>query len=285
MTGVDHPYPLNPEVPSCSPPAYEAVAGEGAPSASHQRSSGAVTLTINGKHIYSSVSPDGQPVYSLTHALDGHEMSQYGILLTRIEQRTVSSSSQGIPTTKTVKRDIFALRDAPVLHIGHARYEIDGRRYLSDKKGHMGRSSYGVGSGWTAWGKGLPSFTLDRSESGNAGKVGETTDSSFYEWREKNKGPLIAMETRRRWDMENKVEISPPKLDLMKCWRDIDREYLDFMVAAWCMHNWREAKDITKEPITWDEFKKQAQVTAAKRKKQTWPVGRSSAFSLTGFVS
>lgn len=250
MTGADRPYHPKSEMPSSSPPAYESVAGGGTqPSVSRpqQRLSGAVTLTIHGKEIHSSASPGGQPVYSLTHALDGHELSQYGVLLTRIEQRTVSS------TTKTVRRDVFALRDAPDLHIGHARYEIDGRRYLSDKRGRMSRSSFGVGSGWTAWGKGLPSFYLQRSESGNAARVGETADSSFYEWREKENGPLIAMETRRRWEMENKVEVSPPRLDLMKSWDDFDREYLDFMVAAWCMHNWREAKDVTKEPITWDE--------------------------------
>ncbi|KAF3491333.1 uncharacterized protein GIQ15_00850 [Arthroderma uncinatum] len=246
------PYPSDTD----SPPAYEAaVTGAGTQVAppKAQQSSGAVTLTINGKYIYSSASPGEQPVYSLTHALDGHEISQYGVLLTRIEQRTVSSASQSGPTTKTVKRDVFALRDAPLLHIGHARYEIDGRRYFSDKRGQMSRSSYGIRSGWAAWGKGLPSFVLERSESGNASTAGETTGSSFYEWREKENGPLIAMETRRRWDMDSKTEISPPKLDLIKSWNDFDREYLDFMVAAWCMHNWREAKEVTKEPITWDE--------------------------------
>ncbi|EGD98954.1 hypothetical protein TESG_06317 [Trichophyton tonsurans CBS 112818] len=284
-----HPYPSKSEMSSSSPPAYEDVAGEGSQSSAprpQQRSSGAVTLTIHGKEIYSSASQSGQPVYSLTRALDGHELNQYGVLLTRIEDRTVSStSSRGTPATKSVKRDVFALRDAPVLHIGHARYEIDGRRYLSDKRGRMSRSSFGVGSGWTAWGKGLPSFYLQRSESGNAAQVGETTDSSFYEWREKENGPLIAMETRRRWDMENKVEISPPRLELMKSWDDFDREYLDFMIAAWCMHNWREAKDIIKEPITWDEFKEQARVTASKRKQVLTGGGRSTAFGFAGFAT
>ncbi|KAK2855673.1 hypothetical protein FQN49_004958 [Arthroderma sp. PD_2] len=286
MAGVEHPNPSKTEPPSYSPPAYEAVAGTGAQAAPPKaaQSSGAVTLTIDGKYIYSSASPDGEPVYSLTHALDGHEISQYGVLVTRIEQRAVSSTSRGAPATKTVKRDIFALRDAPVLHIGHARYEIDGRRYLSDKRGQMSRSSYSVGSGWTAWGKGLPSFILERSESGNAGTAGDTTDSSFYEWREEGNGSLLAMETRRRWDMENKTEISPPKLDLMKSWNAFDREYLDFMVAAWCMHNWREAKEVTKQPITWDELKEQARVTAEKRKAQGWSAGRPGGFGFSGFA-
>ncbi|OAL73671.1 hypothetical protein A7D00_1699 [Trichophyton violaceum] len=269
MADAGHPYPSKSEMSSSSPPAYEDVASEG-PQASaprpQQRSSGAVTLTIHGKEICSSASQGGQPVYSLTHALDGHELNQYGVLLTRIEDRTVSStSSRGTPSTKIVKRDVFALRDAPVLHIGHARYEIDGRRYLSDKRGRMSRSSFGVGSGWTAWGKGLPSFYLQRSESGNAAQV--------------------AMETRRHWDMENKVEISAPRLELMKSWDDFDREYLDFMIAAWCMHNWREAKDIVKEPITWDEFKEQARVTASKRKQVLTGGGRSTSFGLAGFAT
>lgn len=231
-----------PSVPLVPPPDYEtAITGD--PSvfttqhevASHEP----ITLRIEGKYIYTSASKS--PIYSLTHALDGYELNATGILLTRIDSSAVRRVNGRPP-----KRDVFALRDASPLRIGPAKYEIDGVQYLSGKRGYMTRSIHRNGQGWSVGGRGLPSFALRPmvSESG----------ALQYEWRDRMSDHYIATETRRQWNKDTKSETTPPTLEL-RIGKNVDKGYLDFLVAAWCMHNWREAKEITKEPLTWDECK------------------------------
>ncbi|EEP76380.1 predicted protein [Uncinocarpus reesii 1704] len=233
-----------PSVPLAPPPDYETAVGANPPTPASQHgitNHKPLTLSIEGKYVYSSLSkPD--PIYSLTHELDGHELSLQGILLTRLDQNPVRRMRT------TVKRDVFALRAPPALHIGPTKYEIDGLRYLSGKNGYMTKKVSRTGMGWTVGGRGLPSFVLRPSTSADS-------DAELYEWRDRTNDHYIATETRRRWDKQNKVEISPPTLEL-RIGANVDKGYLDFLVAAWCMHNWREAKDITKEPLSWEECKR-----------------------------
>ncbi|KAI1908839.1 hypothetical protein LOZ61_005358 [Ophidiomyces ophidiicola] len=245
LSAFEVPPPYNsPSVPLEPPPDYEAaVAGSDAASQSSQYAlftRQAITLSIEGRHVYSSLSKP-KPIYSLTHELDGHELSLNGILLTRIDRQ----SSAGEDDQPVRKRDVFALRDAPQLHLGPAKYEIDGLRCLSGKKGYMNKTCTRSGQGWSAGGCGLPSFGLRPTS--NPG-----VDAAMYEWRDKSSDHIIAIETRRRWDKKNKIEVSPPTMEL-KIGANVDKSYLDFLVASWCIHNWREAKELTKEPLTWEE--------------------------------
>lgn len=212
----------------------------GQPSSSEQP--GRTILTIDGKYIVSSTAPQ-EPIYSLTHALDGHETNATGVLLTRIERRPVRSQQGG--TTSTKKRDVYALRHRSPPHL--LSYGIDGKMYLSGKSGLMWTRAGKRGMGWTAEGKDLPSFTLRpvASLSGGQGKQ--------YEWRDNKTKNVVAIETRRTWDTKQRKELTPPQLDLKIDLEDVDKEYMDFFMAAWCMHNWREAKDMTREPLTWGE--------------------------------
>ncbi|EAS35948.1 uncharacterized protein CIMG_01302 [Coccidioides immitis RS] len=247
-----------PSAPLAPPPDYDTAIGVNLSTESSEHAitnHEPITLTIEGKFIYSSLSRP-EPVYSLSHALDGHELNLTGVLLTRIDRNPARLSRP------VVKRDVFALRDAPSLHIGPAKYEIDGLRYISGKKGYMSRKITRNGQGWAAGGRGLPSFILRPTSPPDS-------DTQLYEWRDKNSDHNIGMETRRLWDKEKKVELSPPKIEL-RVGSNVDKEYLDFLVAVWCMHNWREAKEITKEPLTWEEFKEQAKTTAAKSKHRRW---------------
>lgn len=228
-----------------APPDYQTVietqtASSSRGEADSAEHAGPTTLTIDGRHIVSSMSPQ-QPIYSLSHELDGWELNLTGIMLTRIEQ-----TPEGKRPAKAKRRDVFALRDTP-LPVGPAYYQIDGKRFLSQKKGHMNKKYTKSGQGWSASGRDLPSFGLrPKSRSGPEGRG--------YEWCDKMTDRVIAMETRRSWDEKNKKELTPPKLEL-RLSDDVPAEYLDFLVAAWCMHNWREAKDITKEPLSWEECK------------------------------
>lgn len=217
-------------------------------------------LVIIGKSICLSDDEEGEPLYSLTHALDGHELSAGGLLLSRVEQRKARKGSLSNPSMP-LKRDIFALR-SPYQDVGLFGYEIDGRRLLSNLKGTMSKKLTRRGPGWTAGGKGLPSFTLRPSSrsrvmsisSENAGSSrDESSDGKFYEWRDDKNYEIVAVETRRRWDKKEKKEASPPRLELIKSWNEFDKGYLDFLIASWCMHNWRDAKDIAKEPLSWAE--------------------------------
>ncbi|KAK2745108.1 hypothetical protein FQN57_004015 [Myotisia sp. PD_48] len=241
------------------PPSYEAAAESSfntskppQPQQQQHDYGGSVTLTIDGRYIRSSASPHGEPVYSLSHALDGRELSKSGILLTRVEPRTNRQSSNGQTTSRPLKRDVYVLRKA---YAPWANFEIDGSRLFSARKGTMKKSMSRLGSSWTASGTDLPSFVARQANNSyvSHSDSGKRSDARCYEWREKNGNELIAIETRRRWDKNSKTELSPPILDLMKKWKDFDRDYLDFLVAAWCLHNWREAKDLIKEPLTWEE--------------------------------
>ena len=261
-------------VPAGSPPSYESAVGtvrpappsdeappdyqasiEQTPSASSagetssigQSSSaghpGLTVLTIDGKFIVSSTAPQ-EPIYSLTHALDGHETNATGVLLTRIERKPVTSRHGGT-TWSTKKRDVYALRPRSPPHF--LSYEIDGKMYLSGKSGFMWFRAGKRGMGWSAEGKDLPSFTLRpvTSFSRDEGKQ--------YEWRDNKTKKVVAIEKRRTWDTRQKTELIPPKLDLKIDLENVEKEYMDFFMAAWCMHNWREAKDMTRGPLTWGE--------------------------------
>lgn len=236
----------SPSHPLEPPPDYETAVTAADPSAlstQHEISNHEpITLRIEGKYIFSSQSKSS-PIYSLTHELDGHELSTSGILLTRIDPHPIRRQSGRASS----KRDVFALRDASPLLIGPSKYEIDGVRYLSGKKGYMSRSITLAGQGWTVGGRGLPSFSLRPT-------TAPDSDALQYEWRDRMSDHYIATETRRRWNKERKVQLTPPKLEL-RIGANVDKGYLDFLVAAWCMHNWREAKEITKEPLTWEECK------------------------------
>lgn len=236
-----------------APPNYQAAieqtptasSTEGTNSLSQPSSAGQpgrTILTIDGKYIVSTTAPQ-EPIYSLTHALDGHETNATGVLLTRIERRPARSQYGG--TTSTKKRDVFALRHRSPTHL--LSYGIDGKMYLSGKSGFMWTRTGKRGMGWTAEGKDLPSLTL-RPVTSLSGRQGKQ-----YEWRDNKTKNVIAIETRRTWDTKQRKELTPPQLDLKIDLKDIDKEYMDFFMAAWCMHNWREAKDMTREPLTWGE--------------------------------
>ncbi|WEW58232.1 hypothetical protein PRK78_003700 [Emydomyces testavorans] len=253
-----------PSAPLAPPPDYEtAIAGNPSSQTSHHTIANyaPITLSIEGKYIYSSLSKP-LPIYSLTHELDGHELSLNGILLTRIDRNPAYDQNNN--TAVAAKRDVFALRDAPSLHLGPAKYEIDGVRYLSGKRGFMSRKITRNGQGWTVGGPGLPSFVLRPASA-------PSSETQLYEWRDRASDHYIAVETRRRWDKEKKEEVSPPTMEL-RIGANVDKGYLDFLVAAWCMHNWREAKEITREPLTWEEFRDQARATAAKNKARRWNI-------------
>ncbi|KAL1960301.1 hypothetical protein VTO42DRAFT_8261 [Malbranchea cinnamomea] len=221
--------------------------------------SGHPVLTIDGRYIVSSTCSQ-EPIYSLTHALDGHETNTAGVLLTRIEQQRTATRDG--TTRKAKKRDVFALRNKSTLSF--SGYEIDGKRFLSGKTGFMSTRASRSGMGWAAGGKGLPSFTLRPS------KMLSRSGERQYEWRDNKTDKVIAIEIRRTWDTKDKVELTPPKLQLRFELGDVDKEYLDFLIAAWCMHNWREAKDLTKEPLTWEEFKEQAKTTMKNKPRYNW---------------
>lgn len=244
-----------PQSTETPPPDYQAAvaqttsANSGGDTSSLAQSSsneppGRTVLTIDGKYIFSSTAPQ-EPIYSLTHPLDGHETNQTGILVTRIEQ--ISLRAGGGTRWREKKRDVFALRHrSPQSYF--SGYEIDGKRFLSGKSGYMStRVGLKSGIGWSASGTGLPSFTL-RPASSSSGAEGKR-----YEWRDNKSSKVVAMETRRKWDTSLNEQLTPPKLELKFQLEGVDKEYMDFLIATWCMHNWREAKDMTKEPLTWEE--------------------------------
>ncbi|PGH15433.1 hypothetical protein AJ79_02409 [Helicocarpus griseus UAMH5409] len=260
------------------PPAYDTVV-RSKPVSFDQSRSNPVThkctvLTIDGKYIMSTDYPDW-PIYSLSHALDGHELG-IGIMVTRLAKKRPDPNSISqryqIPGSDVSRKDVFALREKMQLFPSSGVLLIDGRQYLSEKLGRMTRSMTRYGPGWTAGGDGLPLLEarpalFAKRRLSNPELSG--ADGRFYEWRlkksEKDKeGTLIAIETRRRWDKQNKVEISKPTLELKTDLDPLGRKFLDFFVAAWAMHNWRDAKDVTKEPLLWEEFKEQAKVTKKK---------------------
>ncbi|PGG98088.1 hypothetical protein GX51_07000 [Blastomyces parvus] len=268
------------------PPAYETL-GSHVPDSRSQAPSTAepeqpTILTIDGKYVVSSKCPDS-PLYSLSHELDGHELGA-GILVTRLGKKRPDPNSIAqryqIPGSDVSRQDVFALRETAQLLSSTGGSVIDGRQYLSKKLGKMTKCMTRYGSGWAARGDGLPSLearpTLSTRWRSSDAETSQAADGQFYEWRLKGKetwgrlkagdkdGTLLAIETRRRWDTENKVEINKPTLELKTDIDALGKAFLDFFIAAWCMHNWREAKDITKEPLTWDEFKEQARVTKRK---------------------
>ncbi|OAX84869.1 hypothetical protein ACJ72_00746 [Emergomyces africanus] len=280
-----------PRPAEASPPAYESLAAHD-PFPLNQRPStpdpGQPTiLTMDGKYIISSRCPD-RPLYSLSHELDGRELGA-GIMVTRLgkkkpDPKSISQRYQ-IPGSDISRQDVYALRESAQLFSPSGSLLIDGRRHLSGKLGKMSKCMTRYGSGWTAGGDGLPSlearpafFASSRRFSNPEGSG--ASDGQFYEWRLKDKdtsgkgkvedkgGTLLAIETRRCWDKDNKVEINKPTLELKTDLDALGKKFLDFFVAAWCMHNWRDAKGITKEPLTWDEFKEQAKVTRRKHAEQ-----------------
>ncbi|KAK2789217.1 hypothetical protein FQN52_006309 [Onygenales sp. PD_12] len=268
-------------------PAYETAVGHvddsSASGPQTQGTDNPPTLTISGKYIVASHLPPDQPLYSLSHALDGHELG-HGILVTRLEKKSQNSNSLAmryhIPGGEFARRDVFSLQDAMQFPLGPGGYAIDGRRFLSGKQGTMSRCMTRYGPGWSVSGKKLPAFEIrpgfplgKRRGSGNATGEGDERESidgeRLYEWRvrmdKKSKDEtLIAIERRRRWDKEKQEEITPPTLEMKVDLGTLDQEFLDFFVSAWCLHNWREAKEVTREPLTWEEFKQQAKVTKKK---------------------
>lgn len=248
-----------------TPDYHEAISGTAADSPRPQpypdnevKNINATNLVIAGKSICLSDDVDGEPLYSLTHALDGRELSAGGLLLSRVEQRKPRRQSTLTPS-RPFKRDVFALR-SPYQDVGLFGYEIDGRRLASNQKGMMSKKLTRRGPGWTAGGERLPSFTLRPSSRSRVKSISsedagsdERSEGKFYEWRDDDTNEIVAIETRRRWDKKKKVELSPPQLELMKSWNEFETGYLDFLVASWCMHNWRDAKDVTKEPLSWAE--------------------------------
>lgn len=231
-------------------------------------------LTIDGKYIFSSKCPD-RPLYSLSHELDGHELGA-GILVTRLgkKKRDLDSISQRyqIPGSDISRQDVFALLKTAQIFSSTGGLLIDGRKCPSDKLGKMSKCMTRYGFGWTAGGDGLPflearpTLFVERKQQSDPDASGEA-NGRYYEWRLKDKvirpkdkaedreGTLLAIETRRRWDTENKVEITKPTLELKTDVDALELKVFDFFVAAWCMHNWREARDITKESLTWNECK------------------------------
>ncbi|PGH10197.1 hypothetical protein AJ80_07556 [Polytolypa hystricis UAMH7299] len=221
------------------------------------------TLRITGKHIFSSLNPS-KPIYRLSHALDGHELS-HGILVSRVDPITDRS------------RDIYALRDAAKFHIGPANYEIDGARLLGQRTGYMSKILTRNGSGWTASAPRLPTLTVypqSPSFSSSSARDNDDTNATtrVFEWRNRKRDVVLALEPRRRWDAERKRPLTEPMLELLVPINKDEGggEFRDFLVAAWCMWNWREAKEFTKEPLTWSELKQQARTTAAKRSREGW---------------
>ncbi|OJD21784.1 hypothetical protein ACJ73_06873 [Blastomyces percursus] len=267
------------------PPAYETLASHVTHSLSQAPSTAyseqPTILTIDGKYAVSSKCPDS-PLYSLSHELDGHELGA-GILVTRLGKKNPNPNSIAqryqIPGSDVSRQDVFALRETAQLLSSTGGLVIDGQQYLSKKLGKMNKCMTRNGYGWTARGDGLPSLEVRPALSARRSsdpEASQAADEKFYEWRLKDKetrvkskaedkdGTLLAIETRRRWDTENKVEVKKPTLELKTDIDALEKSFLDFFIAAWCTHNWREAKDVTKEALTWDEFKEQARVTRRK---------------------
>lgn len=268
----------SPRRAEASPPAYETIVAPG-PFSLSQSTSGTLDpdqptiLTIDGKYIVSSKCPS-RPLYSLSHELDGHELGA-GILVTRLGKKRPDPNSISqryrISGCDVSRQDVFALRATAQLLSPSGGLLIDGRQYLSEKLGKMSKCLTRYGSGWTAGGDGLPSLearpALFAKRKLSNPEASGVVDGRFYEWRLKDKetrgkekpedkeGTLLAIERRRRWDKDNKVEINKPTLELKADLDALGNKFLDFFVAAWCMHNWRDAKDITKESLTWDECK------------------------------
>ncbi|EGE81232.1 hypothetical protein BDDG_04173 [Blastomyces dermatitidis ATCC 18188] len=275
-----------PPRPVEAPPAYETlvshVPGSLGQAPSTADSEQPTILTIDGKYVVSSKCPDC-PLYSLSHELDGYELGA-GILVTRLGKKKPDPNSIAqryqIPGSDVSRQDVFALRETAQLLSSTGGLLIDGRQYLSEKLGKMNKCMTRYGYGWTARGDGLPSLearpVLSARRRSSDSEATQEADGQFYEWRLKGKktrvkskaedkdGILLAIETRRRWDTKNKVEINKPTVELKTDIDALEKAFLDFFIAAWCMHNWREAKDITKESLTWDEFKEQARVTRRK---------------------
>ncbi|OJD16154.1 hypothetical protein AJ78_03643 [Emergomyces pasteurianus Ep9510] len=279
-----------PRPAEASPPAYETLTALDPFSVDQTSSTPGpdqpTILTIDGKYIISSKCPD-RPLYSLSHELDGHELGT-GILVTRLGKKRLDPKSISqryrIPGSDVSRQDVFALRKSPQLFSSSGGLLIDGKQYLSGKLGKMSKCMTRYGSGWTAGGDGLPSLEarpapFTRRRLSNT-EVSGANDEQFFEWRLKAKGTrekgkvedkqgtLLAIEKRRRWDKDNKLEINKPTLELKTDLDAVEKKLLDFFIAAWCIHNWQDAKDITKEPLTWDEFKEQAKVTRRKHAEQ-----------------
>lgn len=72
-------------------------------------------------------------------------------------------------------------------------------------------------------------------------------DADVLHWHDTH-GTLLAVETRRRWN--GTIEATEPRLEIVAQLEG--PAVLDFLVAAWCMRNYNEAREVTKEPFRWE---------------------------------
>ncbi|KAL2216757.1 hypothetical protein M432DRAFT_645703 [Thermoascus aurantiacus ATCC 26904] len=94
-------------------------------------------------------------------------------------------------------------------------------------------------------------------------------DADVLHWHDTH-GTLLAVETRRRWN--GTIEATEPRLEIVAQLEG--PAVLDFLVAAWCMRNYNEAREVTKEPFRWElweweDFKRLAPEQKGKKRPET----------------
>ncbi|OLN87561.1 hypothetical protein CCHL11_06161 [Colletotrichum chlorophyti] len=75
--------------------------------------------------------------------------------------------------------------------------------------------------------------------------------SNEINWKNMN-GEIVAVETVAKRDKEKNL-IGFPKLDIQV---GMDDKKLDLLVTSWMARLWRQSATETKEPMTWEDFKK-----------------------------
>lgn len=124
-------------------------------------------------------------------------------------------------------------------------FRIEAMRKASYKKAYLRGNVTPGGVGVS--GDGVPSLSARPPLS----SVVSFKNSEILQWQDEN-GRVIAVETKRgRVEEEGVVkEVTKPKLEMNV---ELDEKLLDFLVVAWCTRNWKDARAVTSQPMTWED--------------------------------
>ncbi|KAK2761324.1 hypothetical protein FQN54_001846 [Arachnomyces sp. PD_36] len=225
-----------------------------------------LTFTIDGDEIYSSTQANDKPLYEISHKLDGVYKGHI-IGLVRVDRVNITGDN-GKVRVKTRSKHVYDVTRSP---FWPHEFRIEGMRKDSYKKAYLRGNVAPGGGGLGVSGDGAPSLSARPPMS----SMVPFKNSETLQWRDEN-GKVIAIETKREWVEEDKkvTEATKPKLQLIV---ELDEKLLDFLVVTWCTRNWKDARAVAYEPMTWEDFKRIARNTRGKRGPQSTPYADVSA--------
>lgn len=200
------------------------------------------TFTIHGDEVFSSTQANDEALYEISNRIDGSYKGHI-IGLNRVDRVNVTGEN-GKVRVKTRTKHLYDVARSP---FWPHEFRIDAMRKNSYKKAYLRGNVTPGGVGVS--GDGVPSLSARPPLS----SVVSLKNSEALQWRDDN-GRVIAVETKRAWIEEEGVvkEATKPKLELKV---ELDEKLLDFLMVAWCSRNWKDARAVTHQPMTWEDCK------------------------------